>query len=141
MIIEAIRRMMGMAAPMDDARNAAAHAPEREDRCPDCGCAHFTGGGVVLTHRSDGTVAVVVPGSAVLSCLGCGARWYGTPSGLQRPHEASLPPAWAMHDLQARMESARRDAMAAKEKRRDEAAETPAPRGASAGFRRPPVPR
>lgn len=76
--------------------------PMRDDACPSCGCERFTPGGPVVVCRSNGVTALTEQSGAVLSCLGCGERWYQTPKGLKRPHESALPPAWAMADMQAR---------------------------------------
>ena len=80
--------------------------PEIVMLCPGCGCSQFTGGGQSLTPLTNGVRVRIEVSGAVLSCLGCGARWYTTPQGLKVPHEAALPPAWAMHDLQKRASTA-----------------------------------
>lgn len=66
-----------------------------------CGSRAFTAGGPAVAPYCDGRLAWVEPSGAVLSCLACGKRWYTTPEGLREPHEAAMPPAWAMQDLQA----------------------------------------
>ena len=116
--------------------------PRRVDPCPSCGCEYMTAGGPTVTHESNGESARIVQSSAVLCCLGCGERWYGTPRGLKRPHEAALPPAWASIDLHARMTAERDKATAAADERKRSAAETQLnrPRRAHEVFRRPPNP-
>jgi hypothetical protein len=78
--------------------------PYREDCCT-CGSTYFVPGGPVVTCRSNGTTAKADTNGAVLTCLGCGERWYQTPNGLRSPHEAAMPAPWAMRDLQARANS------------------------------------
>lgn len=122
------------------ARLELAEPSFRRDACPECGCEHFAAGGPVTQHESNGERSRVRQESAVLSCLGCGARWFGTKDGLRKPHEAALPPAWAMMDLQARVQKAQHEASEAQRERQREAKQRPAPRGPHAGFRTPPPP-
>jgi hypothetical protein len=100
-----------------------------------CGCRDFTPGGQTVRVNADGARPVGV----VLSCLGCGARWYNTRAGLRKPHESALPSAWAMQDIQARAAKAQADTLAARMQRKQEN-HTPVARGPLAGFRVPPVP-
>jgi hypothetical protein len=100
-----------------------------------CGCRDFTAGGQTVRVSPAGARASGV----VLSCLGCGARWYNTRAGLRKPHESALPSAWAMQDIQARAAKAQADSMAARLSRR-QAEHSPVSRGPLAGFRVPPVP-
>ena len=110
----------------------------RIDKCPGCGCEHFTAGGPVTQHESNGARARIKQESAVLSCLGCGERYFGTKDGLRKPHEAALPPAWAMADLQARLQKAQ-DAAGA-ERRRVQAEADKRPKPSRTEFRTPPKP-
>ena len=125
-------------APIESDPTASA-PPEptfRHDKCPECAGEYFTGGGQVLTLESNGDRARLTPDGAVLCCLKCGTRLYSTPDGLRKPHPDALPPAWAMTDLQSRMQKAQDAARAAQEDKQREAARQPAPRGPLA--RRPP---
>jgi len=79
--------------------------PYRDDACPSCGHEYFTPGGPVVTCRSNGEKAVADTSGAVLSCLGCGERWYQTRKGLKKPADGALPPAWAQSDLYARVKA------------------------------------
>lgn len=110
----------------------AVEPPFRDDACT-CGCAFFTPGGPVVVCRSNGVKAETPASGAVLSCLGCGQRWYQTPNGLRTPHESALPPAWAMRDMQER-------ATAARERVRERDPERPHKRmaGPHEGFALPP---
>lgn len=116
-----------------EAADAPAAPPMRDDACPSCGCEFFTPGGPVVHVRSNGERAETPASGAILCCLGCGERWYSTPSGLKRPHESALPPAWAMADLQAK-------AREVAKQRTDERAERTGRRlaGPHEGFRHPP---
>lgn len=139
-IKSALHALFGDSAPLplpmpDD------EAPFRSDPCPDCGCEQMTAGGPVTFCESNGIRARVRQEGAVLTCLGCGARWFSTKSGLRKPHEAALPPSWAMQDLQATMRKAQDAAAAAQRERQEKAAEQkPKPRGPHTGFRTPPRP-
>ena len=143
-IVAAWRALWGLADDSSVPTNDYAPAtPHRIDGCPSCGCEHMTAGGATVRHESNGSESRVVQVDGVMCCLSCGERWYGTPQGLKRPHEAALPPQWAMLDMQARatasQTAARREATA----RRDDpdANDVPRKRGPSTGFRVPPKPR
>lgn len=113
-------------------------APPDDFECPECACKDFTMGG--QTARVNRTGAR--PHGQVLTCLGCGARWYNTGRGLKHPHESALPPAWAMADLQGRAAKAQADAQLAREQRLKQAmSQHPQTAGGpTAGFRKPPAP-
>jgi len=115
--------------------------PYRQDACPDCGCDDFTAGGPTVRHESNGSHSRVPALSAVLCCLGCGARWYGTPHGLKRPHEAALPPQWAIIDAQAKAQREQAQQQRAQVARQAANGPHPIPRGPGDGFRKPPKPR
>jgi len=100
-----------------------------------CGCSDFTTGGQVVRVNRDGARV----GGNVLTCLGCGERWYNTARGLRRPHEAALPPAWSMAMLQGKAAKAQADAQHEREQRRL-ATMGQQTRGPAAGFRTPPAP-
>lgn len=104
------------------------------DPCPDCGCEDFTAGGATVHGRR----GIIVPASAVVCCLGCGARWFGTRAGWRKPHDAAMPPAWAMSDLQSRTVRAQADRLTQRQKENEQAAPPPS-RNPARGFNRPPA--
>jgi len=109
----------------------------RADKCLECGSAYFSAGGPVYTVESNGSRSVMNPEGAVLSCLGCGERYYSTADGLRKPAEGALPPAWAMSDLQARMQKAQ-DAERSERARLQEEAKKTKPGKQPTQFRTPP---
>jgi hypothetical protein len=128
----------GQATLEQQAYAAALMEPQfRRDKCAECGGEHFTAGGPVTRVESNGERAKLTQDGAVLSCLGCGARYYTTRDGLRRPAEGALPPAWAMSDLQARMQKAQ-DAERAERARLQEEAKRTKPGKQPTQFRTPP---
>lgn len=118
-----------------DGPTAAAVGPDYE--C-ECGCRDFTVGGATVRVSSAGPRE----SGAVLCCLACGSRYYSTMTGLRRPHESALPPAWAMLDLQSRAAKAQSESAAAKMRARtDPPRPEPVPvRAPHRGWRTPPQP-
>lgn len=87
--------------------------------------------------------ATTLRGKPVVTCLGCGARWYLSGSAWRRPHEKSLPAAWAQVDTLARMEAQQSEIAATVRTRvpgTPELSQHPRRRAANEGFRRPPSP-
>jgi hypothetical protein len=130
---ELTRRDEQMAAASMKQLHQEIAAPDYE--CAECGCGDFTPGGhTVRVSRAGARVH-----GEVLTCLGCGARWYNTGRGLKHPHESALPPAWAMMDLQGRAAKAQTDAQLVRQERLVKAQQHAAA-GPTAGFRKPPAP-
>lgn len=99
--------------------------------CPDCPSIDFVAGATTLR------------GAPIVTCMGCGARWYLSGGAWRKPHPRSLPAAWAQLDSLERME--RQQAEIAKrasaESRGDGPPPPPLPRRRQPheGFRRPPA--
>ncbi len=128
-----------MGATREQMQQDSGEARYRTDKCLECGCAYFSAGGPVYTVESNGSRSVMNPEGAVLSCLGCGERYYSTADGLRKPAEGALPPAWAMSDLQKRMQSAQ-DAERSERARLKAEAEKTKPGKRPTQFRTPPKP-
>jgi hypothetical protein len=97
--------------------------------CPDCPSDDFAVGATTLR------------GQPIVTCMGCGARWYMSNGTWRKPHPNALPAAWAQLDSLARMEK-RQESIAEQSRAltRTAGAEIPARRRAAhEGFRRPPA--
>lgn len=133
-----LREFFGMGRKAPDSPVAPAEPPYRDDACPSCGCQHFQPGPPVVRARSNGVSAQSKPESAMLLCLGCGAAWYGTASGLVEPDERAVPAAWLAVSDRVNARQASEDRSGSKNGARDEYKFRRRVPGPSEGFSRPP---
>lgn len=98
--------------------------------CPDCPSDDFAVGATTLR------------GKPIVTCMGCGARWFLSGGVWRKPHPNALPAAWSQLDSLARMEK-RQTEIAEQQRsltRTNATAESqPRRRASHEGFRRPPV--
>ncbi len=116
-------RVLGAGSPVPPAEPAPPAIPP----CPSCPSNDFAVGATTLA------------GAPIVTCMGCGARWYLCAGAWRKPHEKALPAAWAQMEALSRMEA--QQAEIAQNVRRTTNGEqlTPRRRAPHEGFRRPPA--